>query len=853
MGVIRLAALAMVAACNLLAVNVPLTAPSGFEENKGQFPSKVQYALRPSVYLTSNSLEFSPQELSMQFGSSNFATALVPADTLPYTVNVYSGSNAFTGIRRFGQIRYANLYPGIDLVFSLETFFTFRFILQPGADVSAIRLNYSGGQVTGGFADNQLLLLLPPGRYGQNSTAYQDTGSGRIPVGVHYTNLGDSRFGFELDAYDTTNPVIIETTLPIGQNAVREPSVLSSSGAIYEYGQDYSITDTCGLDSFGVPAACSDAALYRYSSSGALTWITYLSGSSNDKANAITVAPNDFAYIAGNTASADFPTGVNATQRTYAGPPPQFGQYPVEQTLGDAFVAKIDRDGHLLYSTYIGGPLNDSANLIHIDASGSAYIAGPCSNGLPVTAGVLKTTPCTSLPYPSFPVIGYLARLDPAGRLAFLTYLPETLSQFVVDPDGNAYLGGRSNSGSAYVAKLDPNGAALTYSLTYTNYGATRVESLALDSSRNLWFDGPSETGGNPYTGYLAKLSADGSKILYETPFISGELEVDASGDLDVLSRGGAATVHTPGGVLTSQCAPSSTLSLLDPSGIVLLNRPAPVNGPIGLSNGFLLGSTTTTDQIAIVRIEPASLPDAGCVLNAASLSIPNVIAPGEIITLFGLGVGPAAGQIATLDASGRLPDSVGGVRVLFDGVPAPMLYADSGQVNAIAPYSLTPGSTTTVQVETQGSRTSAIVVTVKDTVPSLFTLDGSGQGRVLAFNQDGTLNSPANPAKLGSIVTMFATGTGVTSPASEAGAIAESIDARPVQVPPVVLYGIRGGFPLDVLYAGPSPGSLTSVTQLNLRLPDSLASADTSYSLSAWPLAFLDTALEFTTISLAP
>ena len=234
-----------------------------------------------------------------------------------------------------------------------------------------------------------------------------------------------------------------------------------------------------------------------------------------------------------------------------------------------------------------------------------------------------------------------------------------------------------------------------------------------------------------------------------------------------------------------------------------------------------------------ILPIVAGPLPDNACLLNSASLSVPNSIAPGEIVTIPGRGLGPAAGVVFQLDQQGRVPSTLGGTRVLFDGAPAPVLYASDGQVNAIAPFHLMPGSSVTLTVESQGRTTPPTTVAVQATQPGLFTLDGSGGGPVLAFNQDGTLNTPANPAALGSIVTLFANGTGVTNPASVEGAVAPSIEARPVGQSLVELEGAAN---LDVLYYGPSPGSLTSITQMNLRLP---ATVPQLFPLSAWPIYF--------------
>ena len=222
-------------------------------------------------------------------------------------------------------------------------------------------------------------------------------------------------------------------------------------------------------------------------------------------------------------------------------------------------------------------------------------------------------------------------------------------------------------------------------------------------------------------------------------------------------------------------------------------------------------------------------------------------------MTLLGLRLGPAAGASAVLDAGGRLPDTLGGVQVLFDGVAVPLLYADDGQVNAIAPFTVQSGSTVHVQVQYGGRSSAPLTATTGATASALFTLDGSGEGQVLAINQDGTVNGADNPAALGSIVTLFATGTGLTVPSSETGTVATSIDQRPVIAPVILLDGAPGGIQAQLLYAGPSPGSSTSVTQLNLRLPDSILSAATPLPLKYW-LIKLDGALtQVLTIALKP
>jgi uncharacterized protein (TIGR03437 family) len=182
-----------------------------------------------------------------------------------------------------------------------------------------------------------------------------------------------------------------------------------------------------------------------------------------------------------------------------------------------------------------------------------------------------------------------------------------------------------------------------------------------------------------------------------------------------------------------------------------------------------------------------------------------------------GAGLGPAPGSAFRLDTQGRVPTLTGGTEVLFNGVPGPVLYAQEGQVNAIVPFGISPGSSLTVQVKYQGQTLAPLTVPVSAAQPGVFTVDGSGSGLAVAVNQDGTMNSEANPASGGSIVSVFVNGLGATSPASVEGALASSTAPKPTAAYTMNFFG-----PTDagVVYVGPSPGSLSSVIQINLRVP---------------------------------
>jgi uncharacterized protein (TIGR03437 family) len=858
------------------AAGVPITARVGFEKNQGQFPSNVLYALRPGAYLTANALVLAPDKISITFPGGNPAPAVSPSDTLPYLVNVYAGSDPskwVSGIQRFGQVEYAQVYPGVDLSFTADPFLTFRFVIAPGADSSAIQMNVPG------CCGNPIVIFLQQGRIGLGSSAYQDTAAGRVKVDLSLTgNAGSTVYGFMIGAHDATLPVIIENTLPVngsGFGNFGTPRTAAASGSLYGWGNEPDFVTTgpppknpatpvdgvCGISALNTPIACRDATIYKYSLAGDLVYVTYLSGATDDVASAIAVDGADTVYVAGTTNSSDFPVTSGAFQKIYAGPPATLlSGYP-NFPASDVFVVKLDSAGRVIYSTYLGGPNPDSATNVHLDSSGDVFVSGPASAGLPVTAGALQSTPtdCNSVTFPC--PLGYIAKMDMAGHLAFLTYLPNVPATLTVDGQGNIFFAGSTAQqftpgAQAFIAKLDPSGSSLLYNTTYSALGATGIVSIAIDSQGSAWISGP-DSGDvistwidEYFHPYLAKLSADGSKVLYQTPFIGGDLAIGANDNLSILTQDyGTSVVRTPGGMLTSACSPV-TVSMLDSNGKVLLNRPLNADGANFNADGGLLTYTYQQQGFNVIPVAPGPSPDSSCMLNAASLSIPNKVAPGEIVTIFGHALGPAAGAVFKLDPQNRVPTSAGGAQILFDGVPAPILYADDGQVNAIAPYSLIVGNTAAIQVQYQGRMTPPISATVAATAPAFFSLDGSGAGRALVFNQDGTLNSPSSPAKLGSIVTLFATGIGATRPPSIEGTVATSLDARPVTAPAVILAGLIA---TQVLYAGPSPGSSSSVTQLNVRLPASVPA--NSFPLSQWPILIYTPGqtYELVTIALSP
>jgi uncharacterized protein (TIGR03437 family) len=202
-------------------------------------------------------------------------------------------------------------------------------------------------------------------------------------------------------------------------------------------------------------------------------------------------------------------------------------------------------------------------------------------------------------------------------------------------------------------------------------------------------------------------------------------------------------------------------------------------------------------------------------IASAASYAS-NAVSPGELVTVLGAGLGPATPAGLTLDSSGSVNTDVAGATVLFDGNPAAVIYAASGQVNAVVPYELA-NPTTQVQVEYHGVPSSSFPVTVVAATPGVFTADSSGSGQACALNQDGSVNSNANPAPAGTVVVLYATGGGQTSPAGVDGSVTGSAPLPQLVLPVTVLIG---GQPATVLYAGGAPETVAGVLQINAQIP---------------------------------
>ena len=200
-------------------------------------------------------------------------------------------------------------------------------------------------------------------------------------------------------------------------------------------------------------------------------------------------------------------------------------------------------------------------------------------------------------------------------------------------------------------------------------------------------------------------------------------------------------------------------------------------------------------------------------------------IAPGELVALFGSNMGPTLGAGLQLSSDQQsITNALSGVQVLFDGNPAPLTYVSAGQINAIAPVAIAGKTSTQVQVSYQGALSNSMTIPVAAAAPGIFAFDSSGAGGGAILNQDNSVNARLNPAARGSVVAIYLTGTGATTPASVDGAITSKTAPFPSVVQPVtVTIGGVAVPPSQVVYSGSAPGSVEGLTQINAYIPQTV------------------------------
>ncbi|TAL50061.1 MAG: hypothetical protein EPN89_05315, partial [Methylovulum sp.] len=435
----------------------------------------------------------------MQLVGANPNASVAGLDELPGKVNYLRGNDPKrwqTGVATYGKVKLNGVYNGVDLVYygngrQLE----YDFIVAPGADPNAIRLNFGGIDNARLDATGDLLLHTQDGELRlQKPVVYQTVDGKRQNVDGRFVlhdvsgreGLADGKdrhIGFQVAAYDAGLPLVIDPVLVYSSYLGGSSWESSSSIAVDTAGNAYVTGDTASSDFPTVNAKYpklwggSDAFVTKFSADGSkVLYSTYLGGSSwLDYVSGIAVDGAGNAYVTGTTASSDFPT-VNA-------------KYPKLWGGSDAFVTKFSPDGSkVLYSTYLGGSKDENTQVllwsnigsIAVDTTGNAYITGSTqSSDFPVVNAKYPTFESEVFFYED----GFVVKLSADGsKVLYSTYLGGNIGwSIAVDGAGNAYVAANT------VVKFSADASKVLY-FPYLN-GATGI---TVDGVGNAYVTGTS-------------------------------------------------------------------------------------------------------------------------------------------------------------------------------------------------------------------------------------------------------------------------------------------------------------------------------------------------------------------------
>jgi uncharacterized protein (TIGR03437 family) len=358
-----------------------------------------------------------------------------------------------------------------------------------------------------------------------------------------------------------------------------------------------------------------------------------------------------------------------------------------------------------------------------------------------------------------------------------------------VDSGGNLYI---ADWGNYVIRKVLPNGIITTFAGNHLP-GTTGDGGLALQAQ----------------IGSPAGIAVDPTWNVYFTDGSARVRKVFTSGFISTIGGNGTVGYSGDGGPAIS----------------------ARLNSPAGLAVDAA-GDVFVADSANNAVRELVPLPGGlaiGTVASSASGQA-GLIAPGELVTIYGSGLGPASGVASQLTTSGLVPTTVAGTTVYFNGAAAPILYASATQVNVVTPFDLNANSPAQVVVSYGGNLSAAMTVPTTAATPAIFTLDGSGTGQILAVNvADGSINGPNHPAKAGSSVFLYLTGAGQTNPPGTDG----QLGAVPLPLLNFPVTATIGGQSVTPSYAGGAPGVVAGVTQVNLTIPSGLTAGAVPIQLS--------------------
>lgn len=559
--------------------------PLYFEANLGQAAARFDFLARGDGYALSlaphkaafdfPSLAESDPRLRLRFAGANHQVEARGDDPLRGVVNYYLGADPaqwMTNVPTFGRVAFQEVYRGIDLVYyGRGRQVEYDFVVAAGADAGDIRLAFKGARGVELGKDGGLRVAAMDGELLQRKPRlYQMVDGERVVVRGGYVLEGRGRVRFDIGRYEESLPLVIDPVFEYatylgGPDDDRGLGIaVDGDGNAYVTGQSPN------------GANGDDAYVAKLSADGTeLEYLTALGGSFLDAGFDIAVDDAGRAYVTGATQSANFPV-AGGLDNSFNG-------------IVDAFVAKLNASGQIVYSGYLGGKRIDFAEGIAIDSSGNAYVTGPTNSKQSTFPAVGGPDVTHNGGYDTF-----VAKVNAAGNgLVYCGYVGGggddvglsknfiTNGHIAVDADGNAYVGGMTDSTQdtfpdgngfgalpgfdqthngkfdAYVVKVNAAGGGLDYATYVGGAGLDQGFGMAVDAAGNAYLSGntksseatfpvtvgPDLTYNGGRDAFVVKLDAAGTSLVYGG-YIGGSsldqglgLTIDAAGALYVVGH----------------------------------------------------------------------------------------------------------------------------------------------------------------------------------------------------------------------------------------------------------------------------------------------------------------------------
>ena len=564
---------------------------------------------RPLTHSHSPTLPYSRWVVKLDFVGANPNVRPVGQEMTEAVISYFKGKpdEWHTGLRTYSRILYANLWPGIDLVYyGTMNQLKYEFVVRPGADPNQIRLAYRGATDVRLNASGQLEVTTPLGSFTDDApTAYQEIGGQRVTIPITYaleqtpftffdpkSAIQNSKsYGFLVGDYDPARPLVLDPAVLVYAGYIGGAGGEAGYGIAVDGAGNAYVTGWTNSTESTFPVTVGpdltfngdvDTFIAKVNAAGTgLVYAGYIGGNSYDYGTDIVVDGAGNAYVIGYTGSTE------ATFPVMVGPDLSFNGGGLS-FFTDAFVAKVNLAGTgLVYAGYIGGADDDWNAGIAVDGAGNAYITGFTGSTeatFPVMAGL-------DLTFNGGIYDAFVAKVNSAGTgLVYAGYIGgaggEAGYGIAVDGAGNAYVTGWTGSteatfpasvgpdlshngglNDAFVAKVNSAGTGLVYAGYIGGVGDDYSRGIAVDGAGNAYITGetiysteatfpvtvgPDLTFNGSHDAFVAKVNPAGAGLIY-AGYIGGagdesgyDIAVDGAGNAYVTGWTGSTEATFP-------------------------------------------------------------------------------------------------------------------------------------------------------------------------------------------------------------------------------------------------------------------------------------------------------------------